>query len=602
MDRERNFLEFIIRLDRLNLWNLKVDDVARTIQEYLGARSFLIKKKEENLKKIVKNFIHFPFKMRGENYHLYFECPQDFSISPVEYEKIRYLLNIIAKGCDSQDLTRARIIESQIINELNLNVLTTLDERKIIWYIESGARKLLNNEEIYLYYLVDDKLIGRNNEFSIKIMPKELYQQLFKNRQFSFVKNPEDKFLKSIIKSTRFNEAIFVPFSIKNECRGFFMALNGKKVVDSKYAITRLKFLGNQSAIALERIELIEALNCALKESQGLQEIARILLTPFELRSIFNEILRRAQKLLGFRKILCSIFNPTTASFDRIIAVGVSKKKMDEARKVHPPLNVIKKLFQDRYRISNSYYLPAESVPPDIRQYELYKTRKTKTRIERLWNSGDILITPIYSRNGELLAFLSLDEPYDNLAPDFARIRLLEAFGDFLGLAIENHNLFRRIERLSYTDELTGVYNYRFLREKLSELIERNISPIVVVMVDLDGFKEYNDHYGHLAGDEVLKKISLLLKEVIKKDGYVIRYGGDEFIVLLPQLGLRAAQNRIVKLYNAIFGSERKTTEIRFSAGFAIYPEDGRTFGELIDCADKRLYFKKRKGYGTTQK
>ncbi len=617
-DKLTAFTEFLDELGKMNLWELSVKDIAKKIGEFLEAGKFSIFSnglliyhwaesesyinpsgiaEKDFVKENYKNLLRFSLIKNNEVYHLYFDCPKEVSSYTSECALIERLLDILSQSISIRDFSRNRITESQIINELNLNVITTLNERKIIWYIESAAQKMLQSE-VFLFYAVDDKLVGRDRTYPLKILSDELYHQLFRARQIFYAKDGNNKFLKSLFRRGYFSEAIFIPFMIKNDCRGFFVLLNGTKDLDQKDFITKLKFLGNQASIALERIELFGALNRALKESHGLQEIARIMLTPYELRSVFDELLRRAQRLLGFKKILLSLYNPDTQAFDRVNGIGISKRKLKVARKIHPPLTVIKNLFKDCYRISHSYYIPAEDVDREVQPYMVYKTVKFKKRIEKFWVAGDILVSPIYSREGELLAMLSLDEPYDNLAPTREKVRLLEAFGDFLGLAIENHNLFQKIERLSYTDELTGLPNYRFFKEKLTQFIEKRVTPISIILVDLDGFKMINDRYGHLFGDEILKITASSLFKAVGRDGFVTRYGGDEFIIILPKVGIRGAKNRI-KEFEKILSSNSNTKKIGFSCGIALYPENGKNYAELIDYADKRLYLEKREKYGT---
>jgi diguanylate cyclase (GGDEF)-like protein len=534
-----------------------------------------------------------------DKYIIYLVFNPAENINPSALDNLRSILKIIEQIFAISSVSRTRISEFQTINELNLNVITTLELNKVIWFVESAAQKLLETDRVYLYYLVEDRIVGKSKSFSIKILPPEIYLQISQSRRIMKLQKKDNKFLKSFFNNSPSGSALLVPFTIKNTGRGFFIMDNFDNVPNPTNVMMRLKFLGNQAAIALERIELFQALNKALQESKGLQDIAKLLLSPYELNYFFNEVLRRAQEMLGFRKIMCSVYDPSTDSFKRLYAVGISSKKFREAKRVHPPYQMIKSIMQERFRISNSYYVPSEEVNKEIRGYEVYKTPSTQKRIHNLWLPGDILITPIYSRNGEILGILSLAEPIDNRVPDRSKIRLLEAFGDFLGLAMENNQLFEKNVMISYTDELTGVYNYRFLREKLNELIQKRQKLIAIGMIDLDRFKEYNDRYGHLAGDNLLKIVSQLLKEVIDT-GYVTRYGGDEFIIILPGAGVRALKSKIEKARMILQQRQGHGIKIDFSCGFASYPEDGTDFGTLIDSADKRLYMEKRKKYNET--
>ncbi|MEO0136031.1 MAG: sensor domain-containing diguanylate cyclase [candidate division WOR-3 bacterium] len=605
-DIARRLDNLIYKLSTLPMYQLNLIQLAEFLAKHLASKGCLLlagnrilyqhNLTPEAVSKLQENLFAEDLEVNGVRYRLFlkFEPRERLPISI--RQKLKNLLALIQQILGVSNIARERISEFQIINELNLNVITTLELHKVIWFVESAAKKLLETEKVYLYYAIEDQLVGREKRISVKVLPPEIYRQLSRSRQVMKLDKTKNGFLKSFLPTLASGMVLLVPFTIKNRGRGFFLLDEFEKMPNEINTIMRLKFLGNQAAIALERIELFQALNKALQESRGLQEIAKLLLSPYELKHFFTEVLRRAQQILGFKKIMCSIYNPETGTFERFHGVGISLKKFREAKKVHPPYQVIKGIMQDRFRISNSYYIPSEEVMEEIREYEVYKSAHRQQRVHDLWAPGDILISPIYSRAGEILGILSLAEPVDNRIPDRNKIRLLEAFGDFLGLAIENNQLFEKILIVSYTDELTGVYNYRFLREKLQELIARSPKSIALAMIDLDRFKEYNDQHGHLAGDQLLRKISQILRDVIK-DGYITRYGGDEFIIILPAAGARAMRFRIEQVRKIIQEGKSFKQSIRFSCGIAVYPEDGQDFGTLIDTADKRLYLEKKKKY-----
>ncbi len=609
---EKRVDKFIQILSKLRIQDLNVDEIVRLLGTHVSSQGcFLVHNdrvvshngiSEASLSRIElfmskKNVFSEDIEISGSKYRMFLVFEIDDELNEVQIEKLRSLLAIISQSLSISNLARTRISEFQVINELNLNVITTMDIKKVIWFSESAARRLLDTDGVYVFYLVEDQLLGRDINLSIKIIPDDVYLQLSRSRQILKLEKRYNKFLKSVLSSLS-GIALIVPFTIKNQVRGFFLLDNFERVVDPTNAIMRLKFLGNQVALALERIELFQALSKALQESRGLQEVAKLLLSPYEMKYFFGELLRRAQNILRFKKIMYSTYNPDTDSFRRVHSVGISARKFRVARKTQPPYTVIKSLLQDRFRVSNSYYIPSEEVHDDIHEYEVYKSKGRQKRIHNLWSPGDILISPIYSRDGNLLGMLSLADPVNNRVPDRDKIRLLEAFGDFLGLAIESNLLFEKNIYLSYTDDLTGVYNYRFLKEKLTDLLSKEPKSLAIAMIDLDRFKEYNDQFGHLTGDLLLKKISQILKGVVK-DGYVTRYGGDEFIIVLPNANCRRAQYYINKARQIIVRSKQEKFSIQFSAGIATFPEDGKDFGSLIDRADKRLYQEKRRKYDT---
>jgi len=185
----------------------------------------------------------------------------------------------------------------------------------------------------------------------------------------------------------------------------------------------------------------------------------------------------------------------------------------------------------------------------------------------------------------------------NNLVPTFEQVKLLETFGDFFGMAIENTQLFEKIERLSNTDELTGIRNYRFLREYIKKLTLNPATPFTLVLIDLDNFKMYNDRFGHVQGDKVLRSFAQHLSDAVGKQGIAVRYGGDEFILLFPRKGTRQTQRLLggIQQYMAKHMGYKKHASICFSFGTATFPKHGNDIGALIDRADDILYERKAK-------
>ena len=596
--------QIVEEIDKVEFFNLNIKLLGSIVCKILEGKAYFLYLKEDGRKKLVAHRtikreaesrgkrvgrLSFNLTVERKDYELVIKGPGKL-LTPEHCQELKSILVILSRAVTATQISKERIIETQIINELNLGIITQLNERKVIKDLEKAAWKMTGIKGIMLFYLIDDKLVGIEHTLSLKSLPERLYDQLFKKKAlFSMVPKKQGPFA-PIIKSPS-TELLFIPIIIKNECCGFFVVYEDIKS-NRGLLITRIKFLANQASLALERIRLFQRLNRTLKETHGLQEMTKVMLSSFDFHSLIDEILQKAQKVLNFEKMLFSIFNPETRCFDRISGVGIPKKKLEQAKRVHPPFDVINKLLQERYRISNSYYIPAQEVDEEIYNYAVYKVSTKDKRRGNIWHPLDILISPIYSKNRELVGILSLGEPKNNLVPNFEKIRLLETFGDFLGLAIENGRLFKKIENLSYTDELTGVKNYRFLRETLTSLIQQSVSPTAIVIIDLDDFKRYNDQFGHLYGDRVLKIFSQGLEGLIRKKGYVVRYGGDEFIIILPRIGLRRCRN-IIKRVKQYFRNEQllnMENGIPFSYGIAVYPDDGVDFGELIDRADKLLY------------
>lgn len=152
-------------------------------------------------------------------------------------------------------------------------------------------------------------------------------------------------------------------------------------------------------------------------------------------------------------------------------------------------------------------------------------------------------------------------------------------------------------------DVLTGLYNRRYLEDSLGrELIsaERQGHPVSVIMGDIDHFKAVNDHYGHLGGDEVLRTFGDLLRRQVRGSDIYCRYGGEEFLLVLPRMSIGDAVDRAEQLRRAIAAAPvsygASTIAVTASFGVAAFPRDGRTGDELISAADSALYTAKATG------
>ncbi|HLB36857.1 MAG TPA: diguanylate cyclase [Gemmatimonadales bacterium] len=157
------------------------------------------------------------------------------------------------------------------------------------------------------------------------------------------------------------------------------------------------------------------------------------------------------------------------------------------------------------------------------------------------------------------------------------------------------------LERLSRTDGLTGLPNRRHLMETLEKEARRatrNARPFTLLMIDVDHFKRYNDAYGHLAGDDVLKQLAGVLLGTVRTADYAARYGGEEFTVLLPETPLEGAvevAERIrIRMAEIGFGSNGAT--VTLSLGLGEFPSDGATPEAVIAAADRALYRAKERG------
>jgi diguanylate cyclase (GGDEF)-like protein len=182
--------------------------------------------------------------------------------------------------------------------------------------------------------------------------------------------------------------------------------------------------------------------------------------------------------------------------------------------------------------------------------------------------------------------------------------RLATTAADNLAMAIANMKLREELQELSIRDGLTGLFNRRYMEESLSrEFIqaERSKKPVGIIIMDVDFFKKFNDTYGHHVGDVVLVKLGKLLSNNIRKGDIVCRYGGEEFLIILPGASLSKIIQRAEMLRDKVEKELRiehngECLPITISLGAAAYPDHGSSPEEVIKIADNALYKAKDQG------
>ena len=304
-----------------------------------------------------------------------------------------------------------------------------------------------------------------------------------------------------------------------------------------------------------------------------------------DLEKIMKEIVENIPKAIGMKKCTIALLDkkkeyllPYYSNF--IDASKAEKYPMD------------KELIQDHTGI-----LALEKKEPII-VYDAQKDSRCDPELARKLKVYSNVTVPIISLRGEALGVMYVDNgQYEIFTAE--QIRFLKIIGGHIGLILSNLNDIDRLQSKVRTDGLTGLYNkesFQILYQEYVRSRQKTKGRFALLMMDIDNFKRINDTHGHPLGDRFLKKIAKTMEESVRDGDVVGRYGGEEFIILLKDTGRAGAcriAERIRKKIEEIRIREISTT---ISAGLAVFPEDSKYSGELIEVADRNLYRAKKAG------
>jgi diguanylate cyclase (GGDEF)-like protein len=217
---------------------------------------------------------------------------------------------------------------------------------------------------------------------------------------------------------------------------------------------------------------------------------------------------------------------------------------------------------------------------------------------------GAFLCVPLQIKGRGLIGVLNAQKP-DPPGFRLSDLDLFQAVANQVATALENAQLYERTRELTTRDDLTGLFNRRHFFDHLEKEVQRARRyrrVFSLLMLDLDDFKRYNDSHGHLKGDEALKEVARLLQASTRRADLVARFGGEEFVVLLPEIGkpkaavvaekIRAA----VEQYPFAGSSLQPDGKMMVTVGLATYPEDSEEGVQLVDLADRAMYVGKQQG------
>ncbi len=352
------------------------------------------------------------------------------------------------------------------------------------------------------------------------------------------------------------------------------------------YASFAAQAMANADATARLR-EQSSALERQLRAQRELLRITESILTTLDQRAVLEQITERLGSLIRCDNIAIEVVEPPTGRLRPLTARGIH---------------------------AEHYMAPWEPGETGVATWVvdhnepvLIEDERTDPRVNHFRDMGAIpgslIVIPLIGRQGAA-GVLTLERIGTEAPFDQREFELVQLFAAHVSIALRNAESFQAAEIRARTDDLTGLLNHGTFKDWLAQSVTAR-EPFGVVMIDLDMFRTINDKLGHQAGDRLLREIARAILGAARDTDAVFRYGGDEFVVLLPRsdaLGLHAVAERIRASVEAVGepGSTWAANGMHVSAsiGTASFPADGGNVEEILLAADRACFVAKRRGRG----
>jgi diguanylate cyclase (GGDEF)-like protein len=482
-----------------------------------------------------------------------------------------------------------RTKEYELLTQIGQAISSRLDPDEVLRTIHKELGLLFDTETFYIAFHQGDEIRFEFHIVEGKLQPK--HSRKWGQHLAEFViRTGQPILVRSNMEQTRARLGLevadgraarcyaAVPIVLRGKPAGVMAALNyDREFVYDQRDLEVLHTAAGQVAVAVENARLFAEEQRRARYLGFLNNVSKTAISSQDAEQMLDEIVREIQSNFNYDHIGIGMLDYVTKEIEIKAEAGSTAHR--SGTRLPLGTGIIGKVARsnEMMLVPNADQSHFQSILPEARS---------------------VLCLPL-TYGETLLGVLNVESRRENAFPD-QEVLILRTVADLLATALHNAFVFQKLQQQSITDGLTGIKTRRFFLEAVSaewKRASRSGRPFSVVLADMDKFKDVNDRMGHLEGDLVLARVGRLLEQKCRQSNVVARYGGDEFVILMPETGVEQAQilSERLRLWIATdpMLAERHITG---SFGVATFPLHGATVEEIIRVADAGMYVSKHAG------
>ena len=482
-----------------------------------------------------------------------------------------------------------RTKEYQLLTQIGQAISSRLDQQEVLRTVQKELGQIFDTSNFYVAFHEGDSIVFHLEVEEDKLLPKR-QRKLDNGLTEYMLRTGQPLLIRSDLDRARERLGVtFVPRRAAKSFCGAPILVNGRATgvivamsTEREYAFEQrdldvLKTAAGQVSVAIENARLFGEEQRRSRQFAFLNSVSKTAISSDDAEQMLAEIVGHIQKNFRFDHIGIGILDYATKEVEIRAEAGTTAH--EKGRRIPVTTGVVGRVARtgEASMVQLLPGTPPQGVLPGARS---------------------ILCFPI-TYGDTLLGVLNVESEQENAFSDEDRL-VMNTLADLLATALHNSFVFQKLQQQSITDSLTSIKTRRYFWEALSsewKRASRSGRPFSVVLVDLDKFKEVNDTFGHMEGDLVLARVGRLLEQKCRQSNVVARYGGDEFVILMPETGVEQAQILAERL-RLWLATDPMLSEhhVTGSFGVASFPVHGFSAEDIIRVADAGMYVSKKAG------